>query len=162
MTSLLEVVSADPNFQLTQHADDFERAVLFSFDQTGNVDAALKVRRALLMSSQLFRSSIDCAHVMKQDRAVAYCNQTKAQSLSWQLCLEKYSSTAYMEVRFWCLQTLHEVRSALPSIHQHQSEVLLLLWQLHAVKLHSQLTSVILQVLVTRYEQLDSNVVSVY
>ncbi len=31
-------------------ADDFERAVLFSFDQTGNVDAALKVRRALLMS----------------------------------------------------------------------------------------------------------------
>ncbi len=30
-------------------ADDFERAVLFSFDQTGNVDAALKVRRALLM-----------------------------------------------------------------------------------------------------------------
>ncbi|KAL0051899.1 hypothetical protein WJX82_004175 [Trebouxia sp. C0006] len=79
-------------------ADDFERAVLFSFDQTGNVDAALK------------------------DRAVAYCNQTKAQPLSWQLCLEKYSSTAYMEVRFWCLQTLHEV-------------------------------------LITRYDQLDSNVV---
>ncbi len=116
-------------------ADDFERAVLFSFDQTGNVDAALKVRRALLMSSQLFRSSINCAYVMIQDRAVAYCNQTKAQPLSWQLCLEKYSSTAYMEVRFWCLQTLHEVRSALPSTHQHQSEVLLLLWQLHAVKL---------------------------
>ena len=67
-----------------------------------------------------------------QDRAVAYCNQTKAQPLSWQLCLEKYSSTAYMEVRFWCLQTLHEVFPALPSTHQHQSEVLLLLWQLHA------------------------------
>lgn len=97
-----------------------------------------------------------------QDRAVAYCNQTKAQPLSWQLCLEKYSSTAYMEVRFWCLQTLHEVFPALPSTHQHQSEVLLLLWQLHAIKLHSQLSSVTLQVLITRYDQLDSNVVSLY
>ncbi len=38
----------------------------------------------------------------------------------------------------------------------------MLLWQLHAVKPHSQLTSEILQVLVTRYDQLDSNVVSLY
>ncbi|KAL3158478.1 hypothetical protein ABBQ38_010710 [Trebouxia sp. C0009 RCD-2024] len=66
-------------------ADDFEKAVLFSFDQTGNVDPALK------------------------DRAVAYCNETKAQPQCWQLCLEKYSTTTYLEVRFWCLQTMHEV-----------------------------------------------------
>lgn len=46
-----------------------------------------------------------------QERAVAYCNETKAQPQSWQLCLDKYSSTAYLEVRFWCLQTMHEVCS---------------------------------------------------
>ena len=103
---------------------------------------------------------MDLAHVLMQDRAVAYCNETKAQPLSWQLCLEKYSTTAYMEVRFWCLQTLHEVCLALPSIQQ--SEELLLLQQIHAVKLHSQLPSVTLQVLVSRYDQLDSNVVSLY
>ena len=46
--------------------------------------------------------------------------------------------------------------------YQSTSTSLFLLWQLHAVKLHFQLTSVILQVLVTRYEQLDRNVVSLY
>lgn len=89
-------------------ADDFEKAVLFSFDQTGSIDAALKVckRRGatLVAANSHSKSGLEI-----QERAVAYCNEAKAQPLSWQLCLEKYSTTAYLEVRFWCLQSLHEV-----------------------------------------------------
>lgn len=88
-------------------ADDFEKAVLFSFDQTGNVDPALKVRPPALFPI----TAAALIHTLLQDRAVAYCNETKAQPQCWQLCLEKYSTTTYLEVRFWCLQTMHEVCS---------------------------------------------------
>lgn len=37
-------------------ADDFEKAVLFSFDQSGNVDAALKVQTRLLVRKHLLHS----------------------------------------------------------------------------------------------------------
>ncbi len=93
-------------------ADDFEKAVLFSFDQTGSVDAALKVCVWLMSCScvTLEKACNDLA--VTQDRAVTYCNEYRAQPQCWQLCLEKYSNTAYMEIRFWCLQTLHEVCEA--------------------------------------------------
>ena len=54
-----------------------------------------------------------------QDRAVAYLNETKAQPQCWQICLERYAATAYIEVRFWCLQALHEVSmcSKSPVLH---------------------------------------------
>lgn len=32
----------------------------------------------------------------------------------WGLCVERFSITAYAEVKFWCLQTLHEVRGTQP------------------------------------------------
>ena len=95
-------------------ADDFEKAILFSFDQTGNVDAALKVREGLFRAALNFIAAPAARtyHIV-QERATAYCNDTKAQPQSWQLCLEKYTTTSYLEVRFWCLQTMHEVRDML-------------------------------------------------
>ncbi|GAQ89651.1 tRNA exportin [Klebsormidium nitens] len=65
--------------------DDFEKAILFSFDQSGAVDAQLK------------------------ERAIAYCNQAKLQPQPWRLCLQRLISSQYAEVQFWCLQTLEEI-----------------------------------------------------
>ena len=66
-------------------ADDLERAILFTFDQTGRVDAQLKAK------------------------AVSYCDEVSQNPACLALCIERYGSSSYMEVRFWCLQTLHEV-----------------------------------------------------
>ena len=66
-------------------ADDLERAILFTFDQTGRVDAQLKAK------------------------AVSYCDKVIQNPACLALCIERYGSSSYMEVRFWCLQTLHEV-----------------------------------------------------
>ena len=70
-------------------ADDLERAILFTFDQTGRVDAHLKAK------------------------AVNYCDEVIQNPACQTLCIERYGSSSYMEVRFWCLQTLHEVGAAI-------------------------------------------------
>lgn len=65
-------------------ADDFERAILFSFDQSGSVDAGLR------------------------GQAQSYLQSIKQSPECWQLCLSHFGSSGYVEVRFWCLQALHE------------------------------------------------------
>ena len=45
-----------------------------------------------------------------QARATAFVADIKANPEVWRLCCERFPSTQYSEVRFWCLQTLHEVR----------------------------------------------------
>ncbi|CAD7697822.1 unnamed protein product [Ostreobium quekettii] len=65
-------------------ADDFEKAVLLSFDQTGAVERGLK------------------------EQAVAFCNNVKIQQGSWRLFLERFRSSGFLEVKFWCLQALQE------------------------------------------------------
>ncbi|KAL3700068.1 hypothetical protein R1sor_018090 [Riccia sorocarpa] len=65
--------------------DDFEKAIFFSFDQSGAVDAQLRAQ------------------------ARAYCDQAKLSPTIWQACLEKYRVSQYPEVQFWCLQALEEV-----------------------------------------------------
>ena len=62
--------------------------ILFTFDQTGRVDAQLKAK------------------------AVYYCDEVIQNPACLALCIERYGSSSYMEVRFWCLQTLHEVGAA--------------------------------------------------
>jgi exportin-T len=64
--------------------DDFEKGILFSFDQSGSVDAGLKGQAQALLQSA--RQSPD----------------------TLQLCLSRAENSSYVEVRFWCLQTLHE------------------------------------------------------
>ncbi|KAG1677608.1 hypothetical protein FOA52_010389 [Chlamydomonas sp. UWO 241] len=66
-------------------ADDFERALLITFDFTGGVDPALK------------------------ERATSFINEVKSNPEVWRLCCERYGTSQYTEVRFWCLQTLHEL-----------------------------------------------------
>ncbi|CAK9198433.1 unnamed protein product [Sphagnum troendelagicum] len=65
--------------------DDFERAIFFSFDQSGAVDTQLKAQ------------------------AMAYCEQAKQSPKIWHACLDKFRVSQYAEVQFWCLQTLEEV-----------------------------------------------------
>lgn len=65
--------------------DDLEKAILISFDETGAVD-----------------------HVLKS-QAVSYCQQTKDSHDVHRICIERLSYTKFVQVQFWCLQTLHEV-----------------------------------------------------
>ncbi|KAK9812733.1 hypothetical protein WJX72_002830 [[Myrmecia] bisecta] len=66
------------------HDDDFEKAILFNFDQSGRVSRDLK------------------------EQAQAYCNEVKRSDKSWRLYAERFSVTAYVEVKFFCLQALQE------------------------------------------------------
>eukprot|EP00878_Enallax_costatus_P021623 GHUV01022908.1.p1 GENE.GHUV01022908.1~~GHUV01022908.1.p1 ORF type:complete len:615 (+),score=214.70 GHUV01022908.1:523-2367(+) len=66
-------------------SDDFEKAVLINFNYGGIQDPQLK------------------------ERAAAYIANIKQSTECWKLCVERYPSTLYPEVKFWCLQTLHEV-----------------------------------------------------
>ncbi|KAJ7566188.1 hypothetical protein O6H91_02G091900 [Diphasiastrum complanatum] len=65
--------------------DDFEKAIYFSFDQSGAVDENLRAQ------------------------AMAYCEQVKRSPSILHFCLEKYRASKYAEVQFWCFQTLEEV-----------------------------------------------------
>jgi exportin-T len=65
--------------------DDFERAIFFSFDQSGAVDDQLKAQ------------------------ARAFCDQAKQSPTIWQACFDKFRISQYAEVQFWCLQALEEV-----------------------------------------------------
>lgn len=69
----------------------------------------LRLRFELLGRQQQYSALCDFICFPMQERAVAYLNDIKAQPQCWQICLEKYATTSYLEVRFWCLQVLHEV-----------------------------------------------------
>jgi exportin-T len=66
-------------------SDDFEKAVLFSFDQSGNVGAELRQQAQALLAA------------------------AAASPDAWQLCLARLEASGYAEVKFWCLQTLTEL-----------------------------------------------------
>lgn len=112
--------------------DDFEKAVLVTFNFTGGVDPSLKVGSRIRLCQQL--SECTCTETLlakarspysstmplietqlhtpdgMQAQAEAYLNDLK-KSGPWRLCLERFSPSSYQEVKFWCLQTLHEVRA---------------------------------------------------
>ena len=50
-----------------------------------------------------------CAYALRQERAQAYCAGVKTSPDCWRLCADRFAATAYVEVKFWCLQALHEV-----------------------------------------------------
>ncbi|KAL5698372.1 hypothetical protein ACHQM5_029421 [Ranunculus cassubicifolius] len=64
--------------------DDLEKAILISFDETGTVDPSLK------------------------SQAISYCQHTKQKIDVHRICIERLSYTKFVQVQFWCLQTLHE------------------------------------------------------
>eukprot|EP01018_Ginkgo_biloba_P004887 Gb_29796 [translate_table: standard] len=65
--------------------DDFERAIIISFDQAGGIDPQLKAQ------------------------ATAYCEHVKQSSSISQVCVERLRASNCPEVQFWCLQTLEEI-----------------------------------------------------
>lgn len=44
-----------------------------------------------------------------QEQAAAFIAGIKKNPECWKLCVERFSISPYPEVKFWCLQTLHEV-----------------------------------------------------
>lgn len=64
--------------------DDFEKAILCSFDESGTVDSVLK------------------------SHAVAFCNQLKESPSISRVCIDRLSFTKFVQVQFWCFQTIHE------------------------------------------------------
>lgn len=62
--------------------DDFEKAILISFDESGTIDPVLK------------------------SQAIAYCQQIKENPSICSLCIERLCFTKLVEVQFWCLQCL--------------------------------------------------------
>lgn len=77
---------AELNCNAGSMEDDFTRAILICF------------------------SGSDGQHLKEQ--ATAYLSNLKQSVDVWKLCVERFSGSAYQEVKFWCLQTLHEVRCA--------------------------------------------------
>ena len=57
-----------------------------------------------------------------QARASDFIKDVKANPLVWRLALERFSTSGYLEIKFWCLQTLHEVINQLEAMrleHEH-------------------------------------------
>ncbi|XP_068662995.1 exportin-T-like [Aristolochia californica] len=65
--------------------DDLEKAILISFDESGTVDHLLK------------------------SRAISYCEQVKDTTSIARVCIDRLSDTKFVQVQFWCIQTVHEV-----------------------------------------------------
>ncbi|KAH7291557.1 hypothetical protein KP509_29G021800 [Ceratopteris richardii] len=68
--------------------DDFDKAIIISFDQSGGVDAQLRTQ------------------------AMAFCQSVKQAPNILHLCLDKLRTTQFAEVQFWCLQTIEELVKA--------------------------------------------------
>ncbi|KAL2933314.1 Exportin-T [Bienertia sinuspersici] len=64
--------------------DDLEKAILISFDESGNIGSALK------------------------SQALEYCQQIKGSSTIFSVCIERLFTSRSVEVQFWCLQCLHD------------------------------------------------------
>ncbi|KAK9099526.1 hypothetical protein Syun_026571 [Stephania yunnanensis] len=64
--------------------DDLEKAIIISFDESGTIDHELK------------------------SRAVSYCQQLKESPSICRVCVERVLCTKFVQVQFWCLQTLQE------------------------------------------------------
>ncbi|KAL8466326.1 hypothetical protein ACS0TY_035440 [Phlomoides rotata] len=65
--------------------DGLERAILISFDQSGQFDSLLK------------------------SQAAEYIKQIKETQSICSICIERLCSSQLVQVQFWCLQCLHEV-----------------------------------------------------
>lgn len=89
-------------------ADDFERALVITFDYTSAVDAQLKAR------------------------AVSFIAEVKKNPDVWRLAIERFNISTHLEIRFWCLQTLHEVvkssYGSFPEASRAEVKTALLTW----------------------------------
>ncbi|KAG6395676.1 hypothetical protein SASPL_141800 [Salvia splendens] len=65
--------------------DDLEKAILISFDESGTIDSVIKLQ------------------------AAAFIQQVKDEPSISSICIEKFCVSNLVEVKFWCLQCLHEI-----------------------------------------------------
>ncbi|KAH6773370.1 ARM repeat superfamily protein [Perilla frutescens var. frutescens] len=65
--------------------DDLEKAILISFDESGTMNSMLKAQ------------------------AAAFIQQIKETTSICSICIEKFCFSKLVEVKFWCLQCLHEI-----------------------------------------------------
>lgn len=118
-------------------SDDFEKAVLINFNYGGNINPQLKVvhpteplhqqeQQQQCGSSRCCqgRHSPSLLLACLQEQAAAYIASIKQSSDCWKLCCERFPATLYPEVKFWCLQSLHEVMPG-PSSSSSSQTVLL-------------------------------------
>ena len=101
-------------------ADDFERALLITFDYTSAVDAQLKVGLMIPIaaceacvanglvhdaSASLWRgrrAHSPCAHrYFPQARAASFIADVKKNPDVWRLAIERFSTSTHLEIRFW-------------------------------------------------------------
>lgn len=64
--------------------------------------------------------------LLLQERAAAYVSGIKQSPDCWKLCVERFGSSMYPEIKFWCLQTLQEVLMLLLwhwNLQQHQQQL---------------------------------------
>ncbi|KAL1538105.1 exportin-T-like [Salvia divinorum] len=65
--------------------DDLEKAILISFDESGTIDSLIKVQ------------------------AAAFIQHVKDEPSITSICVEKFCVSNLVEVKFWCLQCIHEI-----------------------------------------------------
>ncbi len=141
-------------------ADDFERAILISFQA---VDGQLKVAGfpwacrswQWVCNHENKHNLLYRACALMQEQATAYINGIKqSPATAWRLCAERFSPSSYQEVKFWCLQTLHEVSRA--PVHSVCATCAVPAAVACALALRDHLP-LLLQVIRVYYTQLDAN-----
>ncbi|KAK1313757.1 Exportin-T [Acorus calamus] len=76
--------------------DDLDKAILISFDESGSMDPALKLQASSYIQSM--RESASPSSIVR-------------------LCVERLSLTGFVQVQFWCLQSIHDcLRLHYPSV----------------------------------------------
>ncbi|XP_047961754.1 exportin-T-like [Salvia hispanica] len=81
--------------------DDLEKAILISFDESGSINSVLK------------------------EQAAAFIQQVKDRPSICSICIEKFCVSNLVEVKFWCLQCLHEIlRVRYPSMSLEEKDLI--------------------------------------
>ncbi|KAL1551758.1 exportin-T-like isoform X2 [Salvia divinorum] len=81
--------------------DDLEKAILISFDESGTINSVLK------------------------EQAAAFIQQVKDRPSICTICIEKFCVSNLVEVKFWCLQCLHEIlRVRYPSMSLEEKDLI--------------------------------------
>jgi exportin-T len=73
-------------------SDDFERAVLYSFEQNNNININNEQKQAEFQQ--------------EKERYLVQLSSFVRTREAWKICAERYERTNSVEVQFWCLQTI--------------------------------------------------------
>ena len=100
---------------LSAMSNDLERAVLCQFDPSPDA-AQRKVDTTPFVDGTFAERPVSL-----QAEAAVYCAQLLANPRWWELFVEHYNATSYIEVKFWCLNALQEVHLWPDSVIRYSS-----------------------------------------